>query len=346
MDRRTTTDDAPTPRAPRLRWRRTVPILLLLALAVHTLLPQLASLEAAAGVMQQLRWWAVALAVAAQVASYWGNAFTIQSSARLTGDRLSIGDSAKLALAASTVGLLAGGPLGYAAATYHWAHQRGLSRDAAVLCGWVPALFNMLMLVALGLLGALELLRRNLLPHGELVAVLVVGVTVGALLAAGAWLVAREERMIAAAKQLRRGWRRVRRRPRGADDDDERQAMRRLANARRHLGHGGWHRPLAGASANAGFDMLTIALLFTAAHSTLSPATLLAGYGLPLLLGRVSFLPGGIGIVEGGMVGAYHLVGVPTTTSVLVVLAYRGLSFWLPTLCGLPLAVLMQRGTR
>ena len=48
----------------------------------------------------------------------------------------------------------------------------------------------------------------------------------------------------------------------------------------------------------------------------------------------MSFLPDGLGITEGGMVGLYVALGVPPATAVLVVVAYRGLSFWLPTLIG------------
>jgi len=43
------------------------------------------------------------------------------------------------------------------------------------------------------------------------------------------------------------------------------------------------------------------------------------------------------------MVGLYRALGAPTTTAVLVVLAYRALSFWLPTLLGFPLAAVLER---
>ena len=61
---------------------------------------------------------------------------------------------------------------------------------------------------------------------------------------------------------------------------------------------------------------------------------LLAGYGLPLLVGKIAVVPGGLGVVEGGMVGMYHALGLPAATAVTVVLAYRLLSFWLPNLVG------------
>jgi len=55
---------------------------------------------------------------------------------------------------------------------------------------------------------------------------------------------------------------------------------------------------------------------------------LLIGYGLPLLLGKAAFvIPGGVGIVEGTMVALYDKLGVPDAVSVIVVLAYRLISF-------------------
>ena len=44
--------------------------------------------------------------------------------------------------------------------------------------------------------------------------------------------------------------------------------------------------------------------------------------------------PGGIGGVEGAMIGSFAAFGVPAGQAVIVVLAYRAISFWLPTLPG------------
>ena len=45
-------------------------------------------------------------------------------------------------------------------------------------------------------------------------------------------------------------------------------------------------------------------------------------------------LPGGIGGVDGGMIGAFTAFDVPVQLAVVAVLAYRGIAFWLPTLPG------------
>lgn len=67
------------------------------------------------------------------------------------------------------------------------------------------------------------------------------------------------------------------------------------------------------------------------------------GYGLPRLLAKFAIiLPGGVGLVEGGMAALYHSLGVPELVTVIVVLAYRMMSFWLPMLIGFPLIPYLQ----
>ena len=53
-------------------------------------------------------------------------------------------------------------------------------------------------------------------------------------------------------------------------------------------------------------------------------------------------LAGGVGVVEAGMAALYHGLGVPEAVTVVVILAYRVLSFWLPTLFGFPMVPYLQ----
>ncbi|MHB8533488.1 MAG: flippase-like domain-containing protein, partial [Solirubrobacteraceae bacterium] len=48
-------------------------------------------------------------------------------------------------------------------------------------------------------------------------------------------------------------------------------------------------------------------------------------------LGNLLPLPGGLGGVEGAMIGAFAAFGVNLELAVLAVLSYRAISFWLPT---------------
>jgi uncharacterized protein (TIRG00374 family) len=52
------------------------------------------------------------------------------------------------------------------------------------------------------------------------------------------------------------------------------------------------------------------------------------------MLANLLPIPGGIGGVDGGMIGALAAFGIPAGTAVLAVLSYRLFAFWLPTLPG------------
>jgi uncharacterized protein (TIRG00374 family) len=62
------------------------------------------------------------------------------------------------------------------------------------------------------------------------------------------------------------------------------------------------------------------------------------------LLANLLPLPGGIGGVDGGMIGALIAFGVDSGLAVVAVLVYRGFAFWLPTLPG-AIAYLQLRRT-
>ncbi|HVW18936.1 MAG TPA: lysylphosphatidylglycerol synthase transmembrane domain-containing protein [Solirubrobacteraceae bacterium] len=62
------------------------------------------------------------------------------------------------------------------------------------------------------------------------------------------------------------------------------------------------------------------------------------------MIGNTLPLPGGVGGVEGGMIGAFAAFGVDFSYATVAVLAYRAFSFWLPTLPG-TIAYFQLRGT-
>jgi uncharacterized protein (TIRG00374 family) len=52
------------------------------------------------------------------------------------------------------------------------------------------------------------------------------------------------------------------------------------------------------------------------------------------MLGNLLPIPGGVGGVEGGMIGAFAAFGVDAGLAVVAVLVFRALTFWLPLLPG------------
>ena len=90
---------------------------------------------------------------------------------------------------------------------------------------------------------------------------------------------------------------------------------------------------LIGATAYWGFDIATLWACFHAFGSPPPVAVIVMAYFLGALA-NVLPLPGGLGGVEAGMVGAFIAFGTPTSLALLAVLAYRLISFWLPTVPG------------
>jgi uncharacterized membrane protein YbhN (UPF0104 family) len=90
---------------------------------------------------------------------------------------------------------------------------------------------------------------------------------------------------------------------------------------------------LLGAPAWWGFDICVLWAMFHAFGSP-PPFTVIWMAYFVGMLGNLLPLPGGLGGVEGGMLGAFAAFGVDVNLSLLAVLSYRGISFWLPTLPG------------
>jgi uncharacterized protein (TIRG00374 family) len=79
-----------------------------------------------------------------------------------------------------------------------------------------------------------------------------------------------------------------------------------------------------------------IAVLWACFHAFGDPpplAVIIQGYFVGFL-GNLLPLPGGIGGVDGGMIGAFAAFGIPLPLVVPAVLAYRVFTFWLPTIPG------------
>jgi uncharacterized protein (TIRG00374 family) len=84
------------------------------------------------------------------------------------------------------------------------------------------------------------------------------------------------------------------------------------------------------------FWAFQIAVLWAAFHAFgQSPplAVLIQGFFVGML-GNLLPMPGGVGGVEGGMIGAYVAFGVDSGLAVVAVLVYRAFTFWLPLLPG------------
>jgi uncharacterized protein (TIRG00374 family) len=87
-------------------------------------------------------------------------------------------------------------------------------------------------------------------------------------------------------------------------------------------------------------DVASLGALFLAFREALQPGVVVAGYAFGILSWLLSPVPQGIGVVEGVMTLVYTSLGVHAEPATLIVLSFRGLTFWLPTLVGF---VLLRR---
>ena len=104
----------------------------------------------------------------------------------------------------------------------------------------------------------------------------------------------------------------------------------------------GGHLGLLGALLWWGFDIAVLWACFNAFGVAPEPAVIVVAYFVGMLANTLP-LPGGLGGVDGGMIGALIAFGVDPGLSVLAVLAYRGFAFWLPIAPGVLAYVGLRR---
>ena len=333
-----------TKRAGPTKWLRWVVVLVLLGLAVHLIIPQLGDLKESAKVLRTLRPWAVGLAILSEILSYVALGYMMKRIVGLTGQVLTLHRAFGVTLASGSVGLVAGGLVGIGGSSFRWLRDAGIRPEGAMLAGWLPALLNASTIGIFALVGMVQLVLVQDLSTGLWIAF---GLSLSALVTVATvlfWSSGHRD----AAKRILCRWQEKWARLRKKEPDPERlmSTVDRLFDAFHVLKTRGWKAPAAAAALGVLLDMGAMFWLFVAAGNQLTPGKVLSGYALPLLLGKVAVIPGGIGVVEGTMILLYHGFGVETATAVLVVLAYRVIAFWMPNLLGFCIIPFLQIPTR
>jgi uncharacterized protein (TIRG00374 family) len=331
------------PKPLKLRILRMVPIVIILGLLVHLLLPRLDTFTDSLKTLRTLAPWAIAMGIAMECLSYASNGALLQSIVGLNNERISLRRAAAIETGAGAVALVAAGALGFGAAIYKWTRDDGVSADAALLASWLPSMFDALSLVIFALIGGIELLFFHRLSALTVTALAIVvsalAITIAAtivLLARNDWMMALAARASGLIKRFRAGW----------DDSKLMSAAEGAAKTWKRLQHGGWIKPFVCSLMILTFDLLCLRYAFLAVRQPLPLSLLLAGYGVPLLLGRASFVPGGVAVIEVAMAALFGGLGVPANAAVIAVLTYRLISFWLPALIGIPIAVTLHAQRR
>ncbi|MHC1740382.1 MAG: YbhN family protein [Anaerolineaceae bacterium] len=320
-----------TPPKKKHLWRY-FPVLLIFGLAIYLLTPQVNTMIHSWEVVRNLTWWAVGLAAACEVISWLGNGIVFSAILKIHNQKLPVWKGALIAIATLSVSIVAGGGVGLAM-TYSWIHHESKDGNTAVLAGVLPSFLNNGVMVAVSMIGTFYLMVVRVLTKAQLyefgVILLVLGLFTGFVIFA-----LRSPGLISRiAVWLTSRWAAIRKK-----SDDPQKTITTVEDfiaAWHSLGKGKWLRPLVGAAVNIGFDMLALYFLFVAAGEYLSIGKLFAGYGLPILLGKMAFLfPGGVGVVEGTMVALFRGLQVKNSIGAVVVIGYRLFSLWLPLIAG------------
>jgi uncharacterized membrane protein YbhN (UPF0104 family) len=105
-----------------------------------------------------------------------------------------------------------------------------------------------------------------------------------------------------------------------------------IGEAQRALRHPSWR--LLGAIGYLAFDIAVLWATLSAVGYSPPIAVLLLGYIIGYLANLIP-VPGGVGVLEGGLVGTLVLYGAPVTQAAAGVLIYHAIAFWIPSLGGL-----------
>ena len=251
-------------------------------------------------------------ALVLQVASFVGHAILFRA-VSIDAD----GDSSRIGFRASTEITLAGhaatrlfasaGAGGIALTAWALRKSGMEARDVAARMTTFMVLLYSVYMSAL-LFGGLGLYTGVIPGGGSFALTIVPAIFGGAVIA-----------LVASAQLVKPGESRLRRwlAPVGAGVRDARRLLRR--------GNAG----LVGALMWWAFDIACLWACFEAFGHSPAVGVLVLGYFIGMLANTLP-LPGGVGGVDGGMIGAFIAFGVDPASAIVAVLAYRFFAFWLP----------------
>src|SRR5215216_2933882 len=215
------------------------------------------------------------------------------------------------------------------------ANRRGYSRGKITIAGMLSLLFDYVAFLIVLALAWIVLIRRNDLNASQIAAstiILIIAVSLGFLM----WLGSRSA--VALGNVLAQMARMVNRivypvlHREYLSETRAHQFAHEMAKDLRSLPERprSLAVPLLYAFANKCLMMLILVSAFLAFQVPFSAGTIIGGFAISYLFLIVSPTPSGIGIVEGVMPLALSSLGVPWSQAVIITLAYRGITFWIP----------------
>jgi len=296
-------------------------------------MPKISNIEDVLSVIKTMNKWLVGLAVVAQVLSYGGSGYILRTIMKHGKVPLTIVRGALITMAAASFGLVAGGWISASAATYYWISKNDKASGDAEVAGVLPNLYNTATLIFVTFIGMIYLVLNHDLSKSQLIfySLIMASTTMTSLIIIIALLNQDKVKpLLLKAVNKAAGFMK-----RHYDLSGISSRIDLFYNEIKKLSKGGWIKPGLGSVMNTGFDIITLYIFFIAAGCFIKPSILIAGYSIVFLIGKGAFfVPGGSGVIEGGMVAIYSSLGISANICVVAVLGYRLLSFWIPSILG------------
>ena len=331
----------PTPQSKKKVWRYLL-ILVVLGLAVNILLPRIGNLQNAMKIVESMTWWAVLLAILAEVGCYIGYGYTLASIMAINNRILGVMKGALIALASASIGLVAGGWVGASATTFGFMRKNGADRSTATMAGVLPSILLNGVIEAVAIVGIIVLFMMRKLSQSNLIEYIVFLVILTTFSFSGLIALYFPKTTFNVVNWVLWHWARLKKKL--YDPEKTYDLVTNFIDSWKALGKGRWKKPLLGAAVYIIVDMLCLYFFFVAAGYQVNPGVLFAGYGIPYLIAKIAFLfPGGIGVIEASMAAIFNSLGVPGEVSAVVIIGYRLTSFWMPMILGFPASGILTR---
>lgn len=309
---------------------------LVLVLAIYLIYSRFAEAQQVVQTLQEGHFLWLGLAVLTQLAWLVNLAATYRLVYRLLGMERSLTGLLSLVVTSNFVNVAApSAGVGGIAIFVSDARRRGLSTARVTVAWALSLLLDYISFLCVLALGLVVLIRRHRLDPGSLSAaaiLLLVALGLAGLLVLGARSAQTLARVLVLLARfinrlffpfLRREYlSEVRADAFAAEMAEGLSALR--AHWRAYMG------PVALALLGKALLIGVLCFTFMAFGQPFSAGTVIAGFSIGYLFLIVSPTPSGLGFVEGILPLTFVALGVPRASAVLITLAYRGLTFWLP----------------
>lgn len=311
-------------------------VVLALFLGVAIVIISFSELEQTVQTLQHGNFWFLLLALLIQVGWFFLVGITYRAFYRLLGMRESILNLTQMAAAATFVNVVmptagVGGIALFANAASKEGHPTGKVTLAAALF----VLFDMAAFLGVLALGLLVLFRRNDLGASEVIAALIL-LAVASLLATSLYIGTRSVealgRFLARITRLINSIMRPFIRREYLREERAYEFAREMADGLASLPHqpGSLLKPFLLSLLNKGLLISILLCAFLAFQVPYSSGTVIGGFAIGYLFMIVSPTPSGIGVVEGVLPLALRSLRVVWSQAVVITIAYRALTFWVP----------------